>query len=69
MNVIRAVALHHYELLTPGMLHGIVLEVTKHIESLRSNLSKNAIMTLGDLFTYIQVGMDSEIDQLIEKLI
>jgi hypothetical protein len=39
------------------------------VESLRSNLSKNAVITLNDLSNKMKKGLDTELDSIFTKLL
>jgi len=41
----------------------------KHVESLRSSLSKNAVITINDLSSFLKRHLDTELDFIFTKLI
>ena len=44
-------------------------EIMKLVESLRSNLSKNAVITLNEISIKMKKMLDSELDSIFAKLI
>jgi hypothetical protein len=42
-------------------LHSLVLGVLKQVDSLRSAVAKNALLTLGDMFQGLKKAMDAEV--------
>lgn len=69
-NVIRSVCKHHQNLLLQNgaTLHSIVKQLSKHAESLRSALSKMALITINDLFFFLKRCMDTYLDPLAKVL-
>ena len=72
LNVVRQLALHHQSLLLnqgKTVLHGIVQGVLKQVENLRSQISKNAVLTLGDMFIGLGSKMDGEVASVITSMV
>ena len=46
LNKTKRIVFHHKEYLTQPVLKILVPEIVRHIENLRSSLSKNAVVTL-----------------------
>lgn len=68
LNSVRCLAIHHSELIIK-QLHSIVLEVLQSVDSLRSSVSRNAIMCLHDLFFGLGRAMDPEVDTVVPALV
>lgn len=41
----------------------------KHVESLRSSLSKNAVITINELSNVLKRNLDAELDTIFNKLV
>jgi hypothetical protein len=54
-NKLRKICAHHSFLIvnSPLQLHGLVLDLLKIIESLRSSLAKNGLLVFAGIFKYI----------------
>jgi CLASP N terminal len=50
-------------------LHSVILDLLKHIESLRSNVSKNALITLTEMSQILKKQLDADAEAIILKLI
>lgn len=50
-------------------LHSTTQDILKLVESLRSNLSKNALITLNEMSQVLKRSLDSEAEPIILKLI
>ena len=50
-------------------IHGIVQDVLKLVESARSSLSKNAMITLNELTNKVKRLLDPEVDFIFGKLV
>lgn len=74
-NTLRRACVHHVSILnskTPAQIHGMILDMIKIAESLRSSLVKNCILTLtGKLITQLDLiralkrGLDLELDSIV----
>jgi hypothetical protein len=62
LNVFRRLALHHAAVLVnSSVLHNIIVLIMKRVDELRSQLSKNAILTMEDFVRGLGRSMDPEI--------
>lgn len=71
-NIIRRVCKHHQSLVLQnniGMLGTLIGQLIKIADSLRSSLSKVALMTIGDMFTFLKRCMDPYLDSLLKILL
>jgi len=70
-NIARRICAHHPEILvsSPIMLHGFILDLLKHIESLRSTLAKNALLVFADLFSSAKKSLDADLDNIVPILL
>jgi hypothetical protein len=50
-------------------IHGLLIEVLSMVESLRSSVSKNALLALNDIMLILRRQIDSEIDLIFDKVI
>lgn len=67
---IRCLLRYHSEVFAGQInLHNVFLEVVKLSESLRSSLSKNGVIVLGEMCEYLGRSMDSEIPDLLKILV
>ncbi len=84
LNVVRQLVLHHQALLitygkegarSPSKhnqmpaIRNLASSVLKHVENLRSQVAKNAIITLGDMFIGLKSKMDAEVPAVVPVLI
>lgn len=70
INILRRLTKHHQEVFFSKVtLHNIILDVVKWADSLRSSLSKNALLLLQDMCLKLGKSMDSEISELLKILI
>jgi len=65
----RRITKHHSDLLNSAVLKSIVPDIAKMSESLRSTLSKNAVILLNELVTTMKRAFDSSFDLVFSKLI
>ncbi|NXN24512.1 TGRM2 protein, partial [Nycticryphes semicollaris] len=65
---IRRLAICHSEVLL-GRLHDVSLAVTREVNNLRSQVSRCAISTLGELFRTMRKHMDHEVDEAARVLL
>jgi hypothetical protein len=66
-NTLRALAVHHKDLLTNDsyILQNFIQGLIKQVESLRSTVSKNALLGVKDLIESLKKNLDNEIDYLL----
>lgn len=72
LNLARRLSQHHTTALTTSSqfnLHSTISDILKHIDSLRSNVSKNALIALNEICQTIKKGLDSEVDTILLRLI
>lgn len=70
LNLLRGLSLHHRDLLVAsGSLQFITRAVSKQMDNLRSAVSKNAILTVCDMFTGLGRQMDPEVPTIISVLL
>ena len=60
LNKLRRIIMHHSELLTTGTLKSITVDLMKLAQSLRSTLSKNALVVLNELSAKMKKQLDNE---------
>ena len=70
-NVIRRVCKYHQDLVLQhgATLHSLVKQLTKLADSLRSSLSKVALITIRDMFQFLKRCMETYLDPLIKILL
>jgi hypothetical protein len=68
LNVTRALALHHADVLAPR-LHAVTAAVVLAADSLRSSVAKNGLMTLNDMCTGLQQMLTKETGVVVTVLI
>jgi hypothetical protein len=68
LNSVRRLALHH-SALVEGSAHEIVTAVLKQAENLRSQVAKNALLTVGDLWRGLGRALDPELPLVTPLLI
>lgn len=71
-NILRRFLQFHSSFLNASptfSLHTTTQDILKLVESLRSNLSKNALITLTDMCTIFKKQLDPEAEMIIAKLI
>jgi len=64
LNTVRQLSLHHQNLVlgtSKTTLHGIFQSVLRHADNLRSQVSKNAILTIADMYVGFGKGLDGEV--------
>ncbi len=70
LNMIRCLSLRHQQILaSSNSLQGIIRSVTIQMDNLRSAVAKNAILTMGDLFSGLGRLMDAEIGPITTTLL
>lgn len=65
----RKIAKFHQEILNSQTVHRILLELLKWGDSLRSSLSKSALLTLGEFCREIPKMLDQDIDSILNLLL
>ena len=68
-NVIRKLVKFHKDLLNPLIVHKMMMELVKWGDSLRSSLSKNSILALGESCKEIPKMVDSDADPVLTLLL
>ena len=70
-NVIRRVCKYHQDLVLQhgATLHSLVKQLTRLADSLRSSLSKVALITIRDMFQFLKRCMETYLDPLIKILL
>lgn len=61
MNFIRRLSVYHEDV-TVNNIHAIVLALVAEVKNLRSQVSRFALMTFGDLFANLKKFMDVDLD-------
>ena len=70
LNMLRRLLKHHSELFVSHVtLHNICLDLIKWADSLRSSLSKNALIVIGEMCENLGRTIDSEINELMKVVI
>jgi len=72
LDLLRRLIQHHLSFLSTAPsfnLHSIVTETLKLVESLRSNVSKNALITITEMAQAFKRQLDAESEAIITKLI
>ena len=68
--MLRRLIKHHPEVFFSKVtLHNVVLDVVKWADSLRSSLSKNALIVLEEMCQKLRKSMDTEISELLKILL
>ena len=70
-NIVRRLCKHHSSILVQqsGMISGLVGQITKIADSLRSQLTKIALLTLNDMFCYLKRCMEPQLDVLCKIML
>ena len=70
LNMLRRLLKHHPEVfLSQVTLHNICIDLIKWADSLRSSLSKNGLIVIGEMCENLGRTLDSEIHELLKVLI
>eukprot|EP00904_Undaria_pinnatifida_P006296 jgi/Undpi1/2797/HiC_scaffold_14.g06174.m1 len=70
LNSVRRLAVHHAALLgSQSHLHALVRDVLGHVENLRSQVAKNALLTLTDLWRGLGGALDPELPMVCPVLV
>ena len=70
-NIVRRLCKHHSSILVQqsSMISGLVSQIIKISESLRSSLAKIALLTLNDMFCFLKRCMEPQLDQLCKIML
>jgi hypothetical protein len=69
LTKMRRITQHHSEMLVNSVLKNVMPDVIKLTESLRSTLSKNAVMAVNELSSILKRSLDPYFDLMFSKLI
>ena len=69
LTTLRSLVVHHSSLLPPTALRSLLRDVRSEVDSLRSLLAKNAIITLQDMFEQMPTKVESELPQILPALL
>lgn len=69
LTKMRRLIRHHSDLLVGGTVKALVPDIMKLSESLRSTLSKSAVIVINELSSKLKRQLDSEFDLIFSKLI
>ncbi|TRY83570.1 hypothetical protein DNTS_016277 [Danionella cerebrum] len=68
MLSIRSLAQFHPDVLM-SKVHEVCLALIQEVRNLRSGVSRGAVVTLGEMFSSLQKGMDQELDSVVRVLL
>ncbi|XP_059143119.1 TOG array regulator of axonemal microtubules protein 1-like isoform X2 [Physella acuta] len=68
INMLRRLCVHHPDTVLAS-LHPLVIAICKEITNLRSQVSRLAITTVGEMFLYLKKGMDTEVELTTKTLL
>lgn len=70
LTAVRRLGLHHKSAIKEtGALHGIIKGTLTQVDNLRSAVSKNALLALGDMFSGLGKDMDLETGVIVPRLL
>ncbi|KAK7488657.1 hypothetical protein BaRGS_00020110 [Batillaria attramentaria] len=69
LGMIRRLLHFHPETFAPSQLHPVILAVVNEVKNLRSQVSRLAIVCLGDMFAALKKGMDPDLDIVTRHLL
>lgn len=69
LNRFRRIIINHAELLNFAVVKSVIPDIMKHAESLRSSLSKNAVLVINELSNRSKKLLDSEVEMIFRKLL
>ena len=69
LTKLRRIIEHHNNLINHSVVRIIIPELMKLAESLRSSLSKNAVITLNEMSNKMKRVLDTDLDLIFNKLI
>ncbi|CAF0703596.1 unnamed protein product [Brachionus calyciflorus] len=68
MNIIRRLSVYHEDL-TVNNIHSIVLALVQEVKNLRSQVSRFALITFGELFANLKKFMDVDLDIAVKTIL
>ncbi|XP_064623563.1 TOG array regulator of axonemal microtubules protein 1-like isoform X2 [Lineus longissimus] len=68
LNVLRRLIMYHPEVLS-NQLHTVILALIAEVKNLRSQVSRLAITTLGEMFLALKRNMDADLDMITKVLL
>ena len=69
LDAMRRIATHHGDVIERNQLHPLVVAVLAAVKNLRSSVTKNALLCLGDLFRGLGRRMDAELVTILPSLL
>lgn len=69
LNIFRRLLKHHKECITKNSIHTLLITILTCIDSLRSSVSKNALIALNDMFEQIPRLIEPELDMVLGYLL
>ena len=69
LTTLRSLVIHHSSLLSPTTLRSLLRNVRGEVDSLRSLLAKNAIITFQDMFEQLPGRVEGELPQILPALL
>lgn len=69
LNMLRRLSHFHPQTFTPAHLHPVILAVVNEVKNLRSQVSRVAIVCLGEMFSSLKKGMDPDLDIVTRHLL
>ena len=68
MNIVRRLCVYHEDV-TVSNIHAIVLALVPEVKNLRSQVSRFALLTFGDLFSNLKRYMDVDLDIAVKTIL
>ena len=68
MNIIRRMCVYHEDVCVSN-IHAIVLALVQEVKNLRSQVSRFALLTFGDLFSNLRRNMDVDLDIAVKTIL
>ncbi|XP_060604464.1 TOG array regulator of axonemal microtubules protein 1-like isoform X3 [Ruditapes philippinarum] len=68
INSVRRLSVYHKDVLIAN-LHPVIVAILGEIKNLRSQVSRLAIVCMGDLFVYLTKHMDTDLDMVVRGLL
>ncbi|KAK2166030.1 hypothetical protein LSH36_43g02057 [Paralvinella palmiformis] len=68
INNIRRLVVHHPDMIVQN-LHAVNVAIIQEVKNLRSQVSRLAIVCLGEMYTYLKKLMDLDVDQIARVLL
>jgi hypothetical protein len=69
LTKLRRILQFHPDTVSVAIGKSLVGDIMKHVESLRSSLSKNAVITINELSNVLKRNLDAELDTIFNKLV